>query len=76
MITGWSLSLLATTLGLYSFWMYGNGNRKAPTLYITAVALWVIYDILFQQWPLLIPCAINLCIQVRNLRCMKQRNLS
>ena len=70
-MNGWIISALATSLSLAAAWLYGNKDARAPAIMLIVCLLWVIYDVMFQQWPLLLPAALNIIIQIRNLYRMR-----
>jgi len=72
MIFGWCLSVFATSLALAMLWLYGDGHRKAPVFGLAVCLCWAVYDVLFEQWPLLLPTMLNVVVQVRNLRRMRK----
>jgi len=63
----WALSVTGTVIANIGFWLYGNKHKWAPVISMLATAVWILYNILNNQWPLLLPCAVNLIIQIRNL---------
>jgi len=66
----WGISACATGLALVALWLYGDGNKRAPIIWLAVCLCWVVYDILFEQWALLLPTALNIIVQIRNLRRM------
>lgn len=63
----WVLSTAATFLALLALWLYGNKQLISPLIYILSILVWIVYDVLNEQWPLLLPCFLNLGVQLRNL---------
>lgn len=66
----WLLSALGTLLALIMLWLYGNQDRRAPIIGLCVCLCWILYDILYDQWPLLLPTAINIAVCFRNWKKM------
>lgn len=66
----WLLAILGTSLALIALWLYGNKDKRAPIFGLFACACWVVYDIRYDQWPLLLPTAINIIVTLRNWKIM------
>ncbi len=66
----WALSVAATLIYLAAIWLYGDGNRYAPCLGLLLCLCWVVYDVMNEQWPLLVPTAMNVAVTLRNLKRM------
>lgn len=67
----WTLVTLGTVFALIALWLYGNNHKRAPMFGLLACLCWVIYDVLYDQWPLLLPTAMNIAVTLRNWKVMK-----
>lgn len=67
---GWLISLVATSLGLVMLWLYGNRSRWAPIVGFAVYSCWVIYDVKYEQWPLLLPTTVSIIVTIRNFKAM------
>ena len=70
----WFLSVLGTFLSLISVWFYGNKSNKAPIFALLMCFIWILYDIIYKQYALLIPTLFTVGINIRNLFIMKGSN--
>lgn len=67
-MTSWILAIVCTAFGLIGSWYYGNKKILGPILCTIALAGWIVYDILNEQWALIFfPTMFNIAIQVRNI---------
>ena len=68
----WLISATATILALCAYWLYGNRTWKAPLLSLVVCALWVYYDLRYDQIPLLLPTVMTATVATRNLIKMRR----
>jgi hypothetical protein len=62
----WTLTIAATINGLLTTWLYGNGNRRAPLLGLFGCTLFVMYNVINEQWPMMVPTALTVAVNIRN----------
>jgi hypothetical protein len=69
----WILTIAATITNLLSIWLYGNGKRAGPAVGLFCCALFVVYNIINEQWPMMVPTVLTVMVNVRNLIVMSRQ---
>lgn len=67
----WVLSIAATCVNLLAGWFYGGQGKTrliAPILILIGSAIWIVYNITFQQYALFVTLVPNITIAIINIR--------